>query len=232
MKYRRQVLFFGKKGQRKLRQSTVLLIGLGGLGSSVAYYLTAAGIKKLIIVDYQPVEESNLNRQILHFSKDVGILKVISAQEKLQRLNPDTKIEAYPVKITKRNVSWYVKKADVVVDGLDNFETRFIVNNACVKYKKPYIFASVEAMKGMLMSVYKSACLSCVFRKIPETKKSFPIVGATAGTFGCLEALETIKILTKSGKLLRNKMLVADFFKNKIQIIEVKQNPKCKICSK
>ncbi len=229
-RYQRQFLFFGKRGQRRLKRSTALIIGLGGLGSASSYYLIAAGIGRLMLVDDHAVKETDLNRQILHFSGDVGILKVVSAKQKLQRLNPDVRIDTYPIKITNKNIWKLLRKSDVVIDCSDNFETRFLVNESCVKKKIPYIFASADGMKGMMMTVYRSACLRCAFKKAPRT--IVPMLGAAVGVLGSLQALEAIKLLTGKGKLLTNKILIMDFERNKIEFLDVKRDRACRICSK
>lgn len=230
-RYERQIRIFGTEGQRRLEKASILIVGVGGLGSAVATYLAMAGVGSLVLVDKDVVEESNLNRQSLHWSKDVGQLKVLSAEEKLRRINPNTTIETYPKKITEENVKDFVVRVDVVLDCLDNFETRFILNNACVKEKIPLVHAAVESMEGRLMVVEEKPCLKCFYKKVPPSMQ-FPILGTTAGVLGCLQASEAIKLITGYGKALIGKMLVVNLEKNTFEVLEVKPDPNCPVCSK
>jgi molybdopterin/thiamine biosynthesis adenylyltransferase len=230
-RYERQIRIFGMEGQRKLEKASVLIVGLGGLGSAAATYLAMGGVGTLILVDKDIVEESNLNRQSLHWSKDVGQLKILSAEEKLKRINPSIAIETYPKEITKENVKDFVVRADVVLDCLDNFETRFILNEACVKEKVPLVHAAVESMEGRLMVVEGKPCLKCFYKKAPISMQ-FPILGTTAGALGCLQASEAIKLITGYGKPLIGKMIVVNLEKNTFEVLEVKPDPNCPVCSK
>ncbi|RLG83952.1 MAG: adenylyltransferase [Thermoprotei archaeon] len=233
-RYSRQIMVFGEEGQKKLKKSKVLVVGVGGLGSSVLYYLAAVGVGKLIIVDKEKVELSNLNRQIIHTTKDIGKEKAKSAEEKLRELNPNIDIEAYSTKFNEDLAKELIPKIDVAIDALDNWDTRIILNKYCVKYKKPLVHAGVRESYGQLMVIIpgKGPCLHCVFPRKPREEHPFPILGPIPGVLGALEALEAIKIITGYGKPAVGKLLIFDGKNLTIDIINVQRNPNCPICSK
>jgi len=231
--YKRQILLFGEKGQKRLKESTVFMIGAGGLGSSAAFYLAAAGVGKIIIADSDKVELSNLNRQILHGSKRLGKNKALSAKNTLAALNENIKIEAVTERITAENIDKYAKKADILLDCLDNFETRFLLNSYAVKKKKPLIFGAIYGYFGQLAFIRpgKSFCLACIFEGLP-VKGIFPVLGATPGVIGSLQAMEAVKYLTGTGENLKSELLTWNGIKQEFRKVVLKRNLHCKICGR
>ena len=234
VRYDRQLRIFGSERQERLKSSSVLLVGVGGLGSIISLYLVAAGIGKLVLVDEGVVELSNLNRQVLYTMDDIGRYKVEVAKEKLSRLNPNVEIEIHPEKLTPELADKLVKKADLVVDGLDNWAARYILNKACVEHKKIFIHAGVHGLYGQLLVVSpgKGPCLACVFKKKPSVEEVIPILGPTPGVMASLEATEAIKIITGYGTPLIGKLLLYDGYRMEFNIVKVARDPKCPICSK
>ncbi len=232
IRYDRQLLIIGKAGQEKLKRASVAIVGIGGLGSPVAFYLAGAGVGRLILIDPERPELSNLNRQIMHWEGDFSLSKAQSAAEKLRKFNSDIIIEPKPVKITKENVSEILDEADVVVDGLDNYKTRYLINEYCVKNEKPFVHAAVRGLVGQATTILpkKSPCLRCIFPEPPKPERKFPILGATAGTLGCIEAMETIKVITGFGRPLTGRLLLVDLEDMTFNLIEVKKRPECQVC--
>ena len=234
-RYSRQIMIFGEEKQLELKKSTVAIVGVGGLGSPIALYLAAAGVGHIILVDSQYPELSNLNRQILHWEPDLNKKpKVESAKEKLQKLNSTVRITAHHTRLNKDNIADILDDADIVVDALDNYETRYLLNEYCVNTKKPLIHAAVESMFGQVTVIIpgETPCLKCIIPEAPSSQEAFPILGTTAGTLGILEANEVIKLITGKGELLKNKLLLIDLERNDFMTIPVKRNPNCPVCSK
>lgn len=233
-RYDRQIRIhgFGEAGQRKLKRAHVIVAGLGGLGCPAAAYLVAAGIGHLTILDEQRVELSNLNRQVLHWHMDVGHSKAGSAIEKLYAINPNVKINSLLKKITSKNIRGLLKGANVVIDGMDNYPTRYLLNEACVKNRTPFIHGAVEGFVGQLATIVpgKGPCLRCIIPKEPPRKPVFPVLGATPGVIGCLQAMEAIKLVTGIGKPLIGKMLFLNGEDMTFDIIEAKRDRKCPVC--
>ncbi len=233
-RYSRQIPIrgLGETGQRKLKNARVLVAGLGGLGSPASTYLVAAGIWHLTILDEQRVELSNLNRQTLPWHLDVGRSKAGSAIEKLYAMNPNVKVDSRLEKITRENVAGLLKNADVVVDGMDNYPTRFLLNEACVRKRIPFVHGAVEGLVGQLATIVpgKGPCLKCIIPKEPPRKSIFPVLGATPGVIGCLQAMETIKLITGIGKPLVGRMLFFNGEDTTFDTIEIKRDPKCLVC--
>jgi len=225
---------FDRTGQRKLKAAHIVVAGLGGLGSPVSIYLAAAGVGHLTVIDAQRVELSNLNRQVLHRETDVGQSKVKSATEKLKAMNLDIKVDGIFVQITSENVGRHIKGADVVVDGLDNYSTRYLLNEACVKNNIPFIHGAVEGLRGQLMTILpgKGPCLKCAVPKEPPKKPVFPVLGATSGVIGCLQATEAIKLITGLGKPLVGRMLIFNGMDMTFDEIKVKRELSCQVCGK
>ncbi len=236
-RYSREILIdgFGEKGQLKLKSSTVGMLGCGGLGSAVSIYLTAAGVGKLIIADSDVVDITNLNRQVTHYECDVENKrnKALSEQEKLSAFNSDIKIETYTKNVNERNIDEVFKKTDLIVDCLDNFEDRYMLNSYCVRTNKPLVHAAVYGFYGQITTIIpkKTACLKCIFPSPPPQIKVFPIIGVTAGLFGILEASEVIKYLTGVGNYLFNEMMLIDLSENEINKIRTERDKNCPICS-
>ena len=234
-KYARQIMLkgFGLKGQEKLKKARVFIAGAGGLGSSSATYLAAAGVGTLRIVDHDKVELSNLNRQVLHWPADIGQTKVSSAQSKLKQLNPELKIEAIEEKITQANVSKLVAGCDLIVDAMDNLPTRYLLNKVAIENNIPFFHGAVYGFEGRALTVIpgRTACLRCVYRDaIPE--ETFPVIGVTPAVIGCIQATEVIKYLVGMGQLLADRLLVYDGLNMKFTEFKVKKDPDCPHCGK
>ncbi len=232
-RYERQIQIegFGAEGQRKLSRARVAIVGCGGLGSVNAMYLAAAGTGTLRIIDRDMVELSNLNRQLLHWSKDIGVSKVASALEKLSQLNPEVQVETVCTEVTAENALPLISGCDVVVDALDSLPARLIVNQAAVAGGIPLVHGAVRSFEGRAMTVIpgQSACLQCIYHgKIPP--RSTPVLGATAGVIGTLQATEVIKYLLGMGQLLTNTLLIYDGLKMEFTRMRVRRDPACKHC--
>lgn len=233
-RYDRQIMIpeIGEKGQERLKQAKVLIAGAGGLGSPIAFYLSAAGIGKIRLVDYDVVDISNLNRQILHWDGDIGRGKVDSAFEKLSRLNPSINIEAISEKITEDNISRIVKGYDLILDAMDNFQTRLLLNRIAVDRKIPFFYGAVRGFEGRVMTIIpgQTACLMCMYRgSVPEEKS--PVIGVAPAVIGAIQATEAIKYITGAGQLLGNRMLLFDGIDMTFREFKVKKNPQCTHCS-
>ena len=234
-RYNRQIILpgWGEEGQKKLKQATVFIAGAGGLGSPVSIYLAAAGVGRLRICDSGEPELSNLNRQVLHTEEDIGKNKTLSAKETIAKINPQVKVENLSDKIEKGNVSQLVGNAQIIVDCMDNFPTRHILNEHAVKAGLPFIHAGVFGMSGQITFIHapETPCLYCTLPGSPPPEV-FPIVGATAGVIGTLEALEVLKYLTGKGDLLKNRMLFWDGELMNFHEITLQKDPKCPICGR
>lgn len=234
IRYDRQILFpsFGEEGQRKLRQAHVLIAGVGGLGSPVAIYLACAGIGKLTLVDSDAVELSNLNRQILYGEEDIGEQKVFSATRKLKKLNSTVEISTAAVKLTAPNLTELLKGVNVVIDCLDNMETRFILNEACVKAGIPLIHGGIHGMLGEITTIIpgQTPCLECIFPRDVEGKKPFPVFGCTPALIASLQVMEVIKLLVGFGELLAGKMLYVNGEVMEFMQAPLQKNKACRVC--
>ena len=230
----------GEIGQEKLLQAKILVIGAGGLGSPAIYYLAAAGVGVIGIIDDDVVELSNLQRQIIHNSNDLNRKKVDSAKEKITLLNPEIKIITYEFRVDKSNLTQIIGNYDFVLDATDNFPTRFIINEICHKEKKPLIFAAVKGFLGQV-SVFKSyqnnnPCYACFNPNIPPIGFALPlaekgILGAVAGSVGALQTIVTVKEILGIGESLVGKIMIFDFLKNQERTVSLSKNSKCKICN-
>jgi adenylyltransferase/sulfurtransferase len=233
-RYHRQMIFpnWGEETQLKLKNATVFVAGAGGLGSPVSIYLAVAGVGTIRICDYSTPELSNLNRQILHDDTRLGKNKALSAQETLNRINPEVTVEPLVEMITEESVAMLIgNNTDLIVDCMDNFETRQILNNYAVKHRIPMIHAGVYGMRGQITFIKspETPCLWCMHTgTLPKTV--FPIVGATAGVIGCLEALEAIKYLTGMGTNLMSRMLIWDGFTMEFTELPQKKMLDCPVC--
>lgn len=239
-RYSRQIVLkeIGGIGQKRLLDSKITLIGLGALGSPVAYYLVAAGIGNLKVIDYDSVEPSNLHRQILHFTKDINRMKTESAIEKLNLLNPDCNIEIIPEKITPDNAKEILKNSDFVIEGSDNFPTKMLINDACVYLNIPFTIAGVLRFHGQIMTVVpeeKTACYRCLFGDITDSPTGMScseagVIGLIPGILGCLEANEAIKCTLNIGDLFINKILYVDLLRNAFNFIDIHRDENCLAC--
>jgi len=234
-RFQRQIILpgWGEDGQEKVKQATVFIAGAGGLGSPVSIYLAAAGVGRLRICDCGEPELSNLNRQVLHSDADIGKNKALSAQETLANINPHVTVEALPEKIVKETVADLVGDAQIIVDCMDNFPTRHILNEYAYTKGLPFLHAGVFGMSGQLTFIHTpdTPCLYCVFPGSPPPE-IFPIVGATAGVIGTMEVLETLKYLTGKGSLVKNRMLFWDGELMNFHEIAVQKDPNCIVCGK
>jgi molybdopterin/thiamine biosynthesis adenylyltransferase len=232
IRYSRQLIIpdFGEEGQRKLKDSHVVIVGMGGLGCASATYLTAAGVGHITIVDFDTVELPDLNRQILYWEKDIGKKKVIAAQRKLSKLNPLIQITPVLTKIMEENVLSIIDGAQLVVDGLDNSVTRLVVNSACIKQKIAYIYGGVSRMRGMITTIIpgQTPCLAC-FR--PEGAGGLGVLGVTPAIIASLQALEAIKLVIGRSPSLAGKLLLFNGDDMKFRIYDIKKNDNCPVCS-
>lgn len=222
---------FGEEGQKKLKSAVVTVAGVGGLGCPVALYLAVAGVGKIRIVDKDVVEISNLNRQVLHWEMNLGKPKVDSAYEKLREVNTDIEIERINAEITEQNVMEILRGSHAVVDAMDNFPTRFILNEACFKLKIPLFHGSIYGLEGRAMTIIpgKTACLRCLFSEAPP-REVFPVVGTTPGLIAMIQATEVIKYFTGIGRLLENRYLIYDGENMSFREVKIKRDPRCPVC--
>lgn len=238
-RYSRHILLkdVGIEGQEKLWQSKVLIIGAGGLGAPVALYLAAAGVGTLGIADADSVDLSNLQRQVIHFTPDVGKPKVQSAAEKIAELNPDVTVRQHKMFLDSENIQPVIADYDFIIDGTDSFAAKFLINDACVLAKKPFSHGGILRFRGQTMTVIpgQSACYRCVFHAPPPTG-SVPtcsqagVLGAIAGMLGTIQAAEALKFITGTGKLLTNALLTFDSLEMNFRKVPLKHNHACPIC--
>jgi len=233
-RYERQMLIsgWGVEGQEKLKAARVAVVGIGGLGCPASVYLAAVGIGKIILIDKEKFELNNLNRQILGWQRDIGKFKAEVAKEKLKALNSDIKVEAVVAEITKNNAHSVIKDVDVVVDGQDNWKTRFIINEHCVRRGIPFIHAGVSALHGQMTTIVpgKGPCLRCIFPKDPPEVKKIPVLATTPALFASLQIMETVKLIAGMGKPLVGRMLFANGGEMVFETVEVKRNVECPVC--
>ncbi|AKB81409.1 Dinucleotide-utilizing enzymes involved in molybdopterin and thiamine biosynthesis family 2 [Methanosarcina barkeri 3] len=230
-KYIRQIMLFGEEGQEKLKKATALVVGAGGLGSPISTYLAVAGVGKIVLADFDSVELSNLNRQFLHHEKDVGIEKIKSAEEKLFSLNPEIKVETIREKITDENADSIVPPCDIIIDALDNFDTRHVLNRFAVKRNIPLVHGAVSGYRGQATTIIpgKTPCLCCIF-PTSFKKEVFPVLGTTPGVIGAIQANEAIKYLTGQGELLENRLLLWDGLSCSFSELKINKSENCPIC--
>lgn len=232
-RYQRQIAIpeIGQAGQEKLAKASVFVLGAGGLGSPVLFALCAAGIGRLGIADFDVVSESNLNRQILHTSRDIGKQKVQSASEKLTALNPNIKLETYTQRLTAEMIQDCLAGYDIVVDCVDNFDSRMAVAHACHRTRTPVVEAGIEGFTGFVMSSTSGhACFGCLHRQTAERGGTIPVLGATAGTAGNIQAAECIKLLLGVGKPLLNTILFFDLLEAEFGNIPLLRRSDCPVC--
>jgi len=232
-KYQRQITIsgFGIEGQQKLKNAKILVAGAGGLGAPVSLYLAAAGVGTIRIVDSDMVAISNLNRQILYTEADTGKRKASVAQERLHRANSDINVESVDTIISPENVLALAAGCDLIIDALDNYPTRYLMNKAALESNIPFVHAGVYALDGMITTIVpgKTACLRCIFPE-PPLPITTPVLGVVPGIMGCLQALEAIKYLIGIGELVTGRMLLVDGFGTKFNEVRVQRNPQCLDC--
>jgi adenylyltransferase/sulfurtransferase len=227
----------GMEGQRKLKASRVLMIGTGGLGSPLGLYLAAAGVGHLGLVDFDVVDESNLQRQVLHGTTDVGRLKTESARDRLREINPHVDIETYETHLTSENALGIVGDYDIVVDGTDNFPTRYLVNDACALLGKPNVYGSIFRFEGQASVFWaaKGACYRCLYPEPPPpglvpSCAEGGVLGVLPGIVGSIQANETIKLILGAEGILLNRLLLFDAWKMKFRELKLRKNPNCPMC--
>jgi sulfur-carrier protein adenylyltransferase/sulfurtransferase len=238
-RYHRHLILpeMGEEGQRRLKGARVLLVGAGGLGSPAALYLAAAGIGHLGIVDGDVVELSNLQRQILHGTSDVGRPKVASAETRVRELNPHVDVRTYEERLTSANAMAVLAAYDVIVDGSDNFQTRYLINDACVLLGKPNVYGSVLRFEGQasVFSLGDGPCYRCLFREPPPPGLApncaeGGVLGVLPGLVGVIQATETIKLITGAGDTLAGRLLLVDALRMRFRSIELARDPECRAC--
>ena len=227
----------GEEGQAKLLKAKVLMVGAGGLGSPSAYYLAAAGVGTMGIIDNDVVDLSNLQRQILHSNDRVGMPKTESAKMTLQGLNPDVKIIPYQEKLTSQNIMEIIKDYDIIVDGCDNFPTRYLVNDACVLAKKPNVHGSIFQFEGQASVFYpgKGPCYRCLYPEPPPPEmapscQEAGVLGVLPGLIGVIQALETIKLILGKGDTLVGRLLCFNTLTMEISTLKLKADRACPMC--
>lgn len=237
-RYSRHLLLkeIGPEGQERLRQGKVLIVGCGGLGSPVAMYLAAAGVGTIALADGDVVDESNLQRQIIHFTADVGKPKTASAAEKLRAINPNCDIKEIQEFLTARNAADIIDDYDFVIDGTDRYHTKYLINDVCVRNRKPFSHGGVLRYSGNAFTyIPGTACYRCIFGDEPSqddipTASQVGILGTVAGMIGVIQATETIKFLTKTGALLTNALLTVDAMTWETHKVNVSPSPSCRLC--
>ena len=240
LRYSKQIMLpqVDVEGQQKIMDSTVLIIGMGGLGSPTALYLAAAGVGHIVIADFDQVELSNLQRQIIHQTKDIGDDKVNSAKNKLTELNPEIKVTIANELIHTDNLNELIKGVDIVLDGTDNFESRFEINKVCVENRKPLISAAVVRFEGQV-SVFEGhqknlPCYQCLYSVEGEENESCienGVLAPVAGLIGTIQALQAIKVILNLGDQLSGSLLLVDALDLSFRKVKISKDPKCPICN-
>ncbi|NLJ99893.1 MAG: HesA/MoeB/ThiF family protein [Clostridia bacterium] len=238
-RYQRQIIIkgFGEKNQKRLAGSKVLIVGAGGLGSPAAMYLAAMGVGTLGLLDSDMVDLSNLNRQIIHDTKDVGRPKVESARDRIFLLNPRVKVRTHKERLDKGNVKDILSPYDIVVTAVDNFSTRFLLNDACYFLKKPLIEGAAICWEGQAMTIIPGVgpCYRCIFKTPPEpgvipSAGEQGVLGVIPGIIGTIQALEVVKLIIGEGKGLMGKLFIFDGLKGYPRVLDIKRDPQCPLC--
>jgi len=227
----------GIKGQEKIKQARVLIVGAGGLGSPAMLYLAAAGAGVIGIIDFDDVEESNLQRQIIHSTKNLGAKKTESAKNSIKSLNPNVEVEIYNEKLNSRNALKIIQKYDIVIDGSDNFPTKYLVNDACVLLNKPDVYGSATGFDGhaSVFNYKNGPCYRCLFPK-PPRPGSVPscaeagVIGALLGVIGAIQATEALKIILGKGDILSRRFLAYNALKMQFKELKLSKNKNCPLC--
>jgi len=239
LRYSRHLIMpeVGMEGQLKLKQASVLCIGAGGLGSPLTLYLAAAGVGKLGLVDFDVVDLTNLQRQVIHGTSDVGRSKLASARETLEEINPSIEIETYETRLTSENALPIFRDYDVIADGTDNFPTRYLVNDACVLLGKPNVYGSIFRFEGQVSVFYapEGPCYRCLYPEPPPpglvpSCAEGGVLGVLPGIIGSIQAMETIKLILGNGRPLIGRLLVFDALGMKFRELKLRKNPDCPIC--
>jgi adenylyltransferase/sulfurtransferase len=239
LRYSRHLIMpeVGMEGQLKLKRAKVLCVGAGGLGSPLALYLAAAGVGRLGIVDFDVVDYTNLQRQVIHGTSDVGRPKLDSARATLKEINPHIEVEAYETRLTSENALGILRDYDVVADGTDNFPTRYLVNDACVLLGKPNVYGSIFRFEGQASVFYapEGPCYRCLYPEPPPpglvpSCAEGGVLGVLPGIIGCVQALETLKLILGKGQPLIGRLLLFDALGMKFRELKLRKNPDCPIC--
>ena len=238
-RYSRHILLpeVGGKGQKKISKGKVLLVGAGGLGSPAALYLAAAGIGTIGLIDSDVVDLSNLQRQVLHHTSDIGRSKVLSGKEKIQALNPDVNVILYEERLHASNALKMFAEFDVIIDGVDNFPGKFLINDACFFADKPLVHGGILRFDGRVTTIIprKSACYRCIFKAPPPpglvaSCQEAGVIGVLAGIIGTIQATEALKLILGIGRPLTDRLLDFDARRTHFREIRVKRNPDCRLC--
>lgn len=238
-RYSRHIILpeVGGKGQKKLLSAKVMIVGAGGLGCPVGYYLAAAGVGTLGIIDNDTVELSNLQRQIAHNTERVGMHKADSVKMTFEALNPDVTVHAIKERINKDNILDFIKDYDIVVDGSDNFPTRYLVNDACVLSGKPLVSGAILRFEGQVTTILpgEGHCYRCLFEEPPPpglvpSCQEAGVLGALPGVIGALQAMEVLKLILGKGTPLKNQLLIYDALETTFRKVKVPKNPNCPVC--
>ncbi|MBI5825625.1 MAG: molybdopterin-synthase adenylyltransferase MoeB [Chloroflexi bacterium] len=239
LRYSRHLLIpeVGLEGQRKLKNSSALIVGTGGLGSPVSLYLAAAGVGRIGLVDYDVVDSSNLQRQIIHGTSTIGKLKVESAKSKLLDLNPDIQVDVYNEPYTSENAMRIARDYDIILDGTDNFPTRYLTNDVAVFLGKPNVYASIFRFDGQVSVFYakEGPCYRCLFPEPPPpglvpSCAEGGVLGILPGTIGTLQATEALKVLLGIGDPMIGRLLLYNALDMSFDFVKLKKNPKCRVC--
>jgi adenylyltransferase/sulfurtransferase len=232
VRYGRQIMLFGEEGQQRLKATRLFVGGAGGLGSPVCVYLAVAGVGHLRLVDFDKAELSNLNRQILHWDEDVGRLKAESARDKLIRINPSIEIEVLSDRIDESNVDSLVGEADGIVDCMDNFPTRYLLNQAAIRKRIPFFHAAIYGMEARVTTFVpgETACFRCLFDEAPPPSGAFPVVGAAPGVAASIQVMEVIKYFTGRGEPLKDRLLMFDGEAGAVREFKLRRDPECPDC--
>ncbi len=223
---------YDEESQKLIFKSSVIVIGAGGLGSPAIIYLAANGIGKLGIVDFDTIDITNLNRQILYDINDINNDKVSVAREKIAKINPDVQIESFKLKLNNDNIRDIIKDYDFVIDAVDNIETKLLINDACVELRKPFNHAGINNYAGSTITVIpeKSACLRCIFKNFKKDSSKSAVFGPIPGILGIIQAAEALKYCGKFGNLLTNKFLFIDLYSMQFRITQIQRDENCYLC--
>jgi len=239
-RYSRHIILpeVGEQGQIKILKAKVFIVGAGGLGSPVGFYLSAAGVGRIALIDNDEVDLSNLQRQIAHNTKTIGKPKVESAKNTFESLNPDVHIIPIKQRLTKHNILDLIKDYDIVVDCSDNYATRFLVNDACVMAKKPLVTGAIFKFEGQLTVVIpgEGPCYRCLFEEPPPpgilpSPQGVGLLGVIPGVIGTLQAAEVLKLIVGTGHILKGELLIYDALKPSFRKVKIPKNPNCPVCS-
>jgi molybdopterin/thiamine biosynthesis adenylyltransferase len=238
-RYSRHILLpeVGGKGQKKIAQAKILIVGAGGLGSPAALYLAAAGVGTIGLIDSDVVDLSNLQRQVIHHTPDLGRPKVVSAQEKIVAINPDVNVVMHPDRLVADNALDIIRGYDIVIDGVDNFPAKFLINDACFFADKPLVHGGILRFDGRVMTIVpkRSACYRCVFKNPPPpglvaSCQEAGVIGVLAGIIGTIQATEALKLVLKIGQPLTDRMLDFDAKRTVFREIKTRRNARCPLC--